>query len=33
MSPRNRTYRRFWQAGPGYDANLYELEAIYKAID
>lgn len=30
---RNRTYRRFWQAGPGYDANLYELESIYKAIE
>ena len=25
--------RHFWQAGPGYDANLYELESMYKAID
>jgi putative transposase len=30
---RNRTYRRFWQAGPGHDANLYELTTIYKAIE
>ena len=30
---RNRTYRRFWQAGPGHDANLYELAAIYNAIE
>jgi putative transposase len=30
---RNRTYRHFWQAGPGYDANLHELESIHKAID
>jgi len=30
---RNRTYRRFWQAGPGYDANMYELESIYNAIE
>jgi putative transposase len=29
---RNRTYHRFWQAGPGYDGNLNELEAIYKTI-
>jgi putative transposase len=29
---RNRTYRRFWQAGPGHDGNLYELEAVYNAI-
>jgi len=30
---RNRTYHRFWQAGPGYDGNLDDLEAIYKAIE
>ena len=30
---RNRTYHRFWQAGPGYHGNLYELAAIYNAIE
>jgi len=30
---RNRTYRRFWQAGPGHDRNLYELQTIYNAIE
>ena len=29
----NRVYHRFWQAGPGYDANLYEPKAVYDAID
>ena len=29
----NRTCHRFWQAGPGYDGNLNELEAIYNAIE
>ena len=33
MRNRNRTYHRFWQAGPGYDGNLDDLEAIYKAIE
>ena len=28
-----RTYRRFWQAGPGRDNNLFEPEAIHAAID
>lgn len=27
-----RTYRRFWQAGGGYDRNVYTLEALNKAI-
>ncbi len=30
---RNRTYHRFWQAGPGRDHNLYEAKAIHEAID
>ena len=30
---RNRTYHRFWQAGPGHDANLYDLKTIYNAIE
>jgi putative transposase len=30
---RERTYHRFWQAGPGHDANLYELATIYHAIE
>jgi putative transposase len=29
----NRTYRRFWQAGPGVDNNLYEPNAIHNAIE
>ena len=28
-----RTYHRFWQAGPGHDGNLYDLETVYKAIE
>lgn len=30
---RNRTYHRFWQAGPGYDRNLDEPKEIHEAID
>ncbi len=30
---RNRTYHRFWQAGPGVDNNLYEPRAIHNAIE
>jgi putative transposase len=29
---RNRTYHRFWQAGPGRDQNLYEPVTIHRAI-
>jgi putative transposase len=29
---RNRTYHRFWQAGPGWDHNLYEPLTIHRAI-
>jgi putative transposase len=29
----NRIYHRFWQAGPGHDANLCEPKAIYDAIE
>jgi putative transposase len=27
---KNRTYRRFWQAGPGYDENLDDPSALYE---
>ncbi|MEE8453092.1 MAG: transposase [Thermoguttaceae bacterium] len=30
---RNRTYRRFWQAGPGQDRNIYEPNAAHKIIE
>ena len=30
---RNRTYHRFWQAGPGRDQNLYEPATIHRAIE
>jgi putative transposase len=30
---RNRTYHRFWQAGPGCDHNLYEPASIHRAIE
>jgi putative transposase len=29
---RNRTYRHFWQVGPGDDHNLYEARSIHNAI-
>lgn len=29
----NRTYHRFWQAGPGHDRNLYDLKTVYNAIE
>ena len=30
---RNRTYRRFWQAGPGQDRNVYEPAAAHTIIE
>ncbi len=30
---KNRTYRRFWQAGPGYDENLEDLQAVNEVIE
>jgi putative transposase len=30
---RNRTYRRFWQAGPGQDRNVYAPDAAYQMIE
>jgi putative transposase len=30
---KNRTYRRFWQPGGGYDGNRVEPAAIHEAID
>jgi putative transposase len=30
---RNRTYRRFWQAGPGQDRNVYDPEAAHDIVD
>jgi putative transposase len=30
---RDRTYRRFWQAGGGYDSNMDDLRAIHEAIE
>ena len=30
---RNRTYRRFWQAGPGQDRNIDEPAAAHKIIE
>jgi putative transposase len=30
---KNRTYCRFWQAGPGFDRNLTEPRAIHNTID
>jgi len=33
VSHKSRTYRRFWQAGPGQDHNLYEPEAIHKVAE
>jgi putative transposase len=29
----NRTYRRFWQAGSGYDENVSELRALHDIIE
>jgi hypothetical protein len=29
---RNRSYHRFWQAGPGRDHNLFEEKSIHRAI-
>jgi putative transposase len=29
---RNRTYHRFWQAGPGQDHNLWEPRAIHQVV-
>jgi putative transposase len=29
----NRTYRRFWQAGPGVDNNLFQPKSIHNAIE
>jgi len=30
---RNRTYRRFWQAGPGQDRNIYDPAAAHEIIE
>ncbi len=30
---KNRTHYRFWQAGPGHDANLYEVATLHKAVE
>jgi putative transposase len=30
---RNRTYRRFWQAGPGYDENIADSRSLYDVIE
>jgi len=30
---KNRTYHRFWQAGPGYDENLEDLQAVHEVIE
>lgn len=30
---KNRTYHRFWQAGPGFDRNLSELTSLLEVID
>jgi len=30
---RNRTYRRFWQAGPGQDRNVYDVATAYQIIE
>ena len=30
---KNRTYRHFWQVGPGYDENHDDLYAIYEVIE
>lgn len=30
---RNRTYRRFWQAGPGQDRNVYDPAVAHKILD
>jgi putative transposase len=29
----NRTYRRFWQAGSGYDQNITDARALYEIIE
>jgi len=30
---RNRTYRRFWQAGPGQDRNVFDPNAAYQILE
>jgi putative transposase len=30
---RNRTYRRFWQAGPGQDRNIYDPKAAHDILE
>ncbi len=30
---KNRTYRRFWQAGPGQDRNIHTAEAAHKVVE
>ena len=30
---RNRTYRRFWQAGSGYDENINNPEAVHEVVN
>jgi putative transposase len=30
---RNRTYRRFWQAGPGQDRNVFDPNAAHRIVD
>lgn len=30
---RTRTYRRFWQAGPGYDHNIDDPETAHRVVD
>jgi putative transposase len=30
---RNRTYHRFWQAGPGQDRNVYDVATAYRIIE
>jgi putative transposase len=29
----NRTYRRFWQAGPGQDHNIYDPETAHRVVE
>jgi putative transposase len=30
---RTRTYRRFWQAGPGMDCNITDIRGVHQVID
>jgi hypothetical protein len=29
----NRTYRRFWQAGPGQDHNIYDPDTAHRVVE